>query len=286
MPTLTDRPVVGVDPETIETGTVQPPGDWVLIRLDPPIEFTKGGIVVPSRSRPVARTGVVVAIGEGCLSDDGHTRMPMSAVPGQRVLFERAAGKGLPRVPTETNETRWGYLLTRDGSICAIVAPEPTDPNRQRGLDAGAAGVPKRPKGGVPVSRSGHLTAERITPVQDWLMVLPDRREEEVSTSPSRKKAIYGARGKVLKMVEDNPEGRYDLWSAAVLARGPGLTTLTRCLDGDRIGRAPHLCEPGDRILYCGEPPWLQPLEELDPISAGAPMLIREHICVVSRLAG
>ena len=98
---MTEATLVGVHPERVEFD-VHPPVDWILLRLDPPQDRSEGGVLAPAQVIPPARTGVVIKAGPGALSDDGRTRMPMDCEPGQRVLFERAAGKGLPRCPRET----------------------------------------------------------------------------------------------------------------------------------------------------------------------------------------
>jgi len=263
---------------------VHPPLDWVLVRLDEPMEATRGGLLVPGQSKPPARTGVIVAQGLGALSDDGRTRMPMCAKVGDRVLFERAAGKNLPRAPRETSEREgWGYVLMRDGSICAVIAAREVSSGEQRALDAGAAGLPPRPEGGPPVSKPGQLSAERLLPVQDWLVLQPDAPLGE--TEPARALSVAGKNGRTRKKLilpertkSAQPETE-DLWSAVVLRRGPGLVTITRCLDGDRMGTAPRVCKAGDRVLLSAAPPWAQPIEDFAPLACGAPFLARETPC-------
>lgn len=284
-------PTVGVDPATIEQAVI-PPLDWILIRLDPPLEGTDSGIIVPVH--PPARTGVVVRRGPGALAEDGRTRLPMHCDVGDRVLFERAAGKNLPRVPRETQRPvgsspgRWAYILIRDGSVCATVGHEPVGEHERRALDSGDAGLPPRP-GDVPVSRCGPMAWERLEPVQDWLVMRADMRPEVVDAAPrgvlrpARK--LHRANGSAKLLLEEKaPVERYDLWSGTVLKRGAGLLTVTRCLDGDRVGRAPWIVKEGDRCLFSGAPPHVQAIRELDPFAPGAEVLMREYPCVVAKL--
>lgn len=270
---------VGIHPDDIET-RVKATGSWLLVRLDPPITATDGGILVPGQSVPPARTGLVIHAGPGALSDDGKTRMPMHAKAGQRILFERAAGKGLPRTPRETTGKRWGYILLKDGSVCGIIDTPAVSEGEQRALDAGAAGTPPRPDGGFPVSRlRGDIQWEQITPVQDWLVVKADVAPDRVD-SPSR--VLTDPRGKVLHVVETDPQERYELWSGTVLRQGGGLLSMTRCLDGDRVGRVPHICNVGDRVFFAGQPPWTQSIgAEWKGIPAGGAFLMREDPCVM-----
>lgn len=293
MTTLATPPTVGVDPARVELDVI-PPVDWLLVRLDPPITETDGGIAVPAKSVPPARTGVVIKAGPGMVSDDGRTRLPMHCREGQRIMFERAAGKGLPRCPRETSERRgWAYLLLRDGSVCAIVEPW-DDPARGKALDAGAAGVPARPAGSsIPVSRAGKLSPERLRPVQDWMVVRSDLMPETADPAPPPvsseiarpTKLLHfpgkGSNGKgkakPVYLKEDEPADVYEMWSGVVLSRGEGLLTITRCLDGDKIGRAPRLVEVGDRCLFAVGRPFC---EQIDPIRAfrpGQEFLMREY---------
>lgn len=293
---------VGVDPSLVET-SVRCPEDWILVRLDPPIDKTEGGLAIPTAHAPPARTGVVAVAGPGRISEDGKTRLPMPCAVGDRVLFEPAAGKGLPRVPRETSERGgWGYRLMRAGSVCSLVVPEPVNEHEQRGLDAGAGGLPARPKGGPPVSRAGgRITAKRLRPVGGWLVVKLDQRmtmvpvrtasggfgwlplnpEKLERKRPSKK--LHRVNGSV-HLVEHEPEEREDSWTGTVLARGEGQLTVVRCLDGDRMTRAPRLCEVGDRIIWSGGPPWVLKLNDLDLIEE-AEWLVREDVCIVATIS-
>ena len=69
-------------------------------------------------------------------------------------------------------------------------------------------------------------------------------------------------------------------WTGRVEARGPGLLTVVRCLDGDRATIAPKLCEVGDRIMYTTE----FPLLSLPGVNGYA--LVRERPCLAGVLAG
>lgn len=288
--------IVGVDPARVELDVI-PPLDWLLVRLDPRIEQTEGGLAVPSTVTPPARTGVLIARGDGALSDDGKTRMPKVCDIGDRILFERAAGKGLPRVPRETTErSGWGYLLIREGSVCSLVEPGRVSPDRQRALDAGAGGVPARPDGSlVPVSRRGAMCWDRLLPVQDWLVVRMDERQEQTDMLvPVKQFHRANGRSKPVFIHEKEPEEKYDLWSGEVLRRGPGLVTVTRCLDGDRMGEAPRIAEEGGRVLFAATHPHAAPIYDEHMVgSAGAwqvqgehrEFLMREYPCVCARLA-
>ena len=274
-------PVVGVDPARVEDLT-DPVEDRYLVRLDPPIDRSKGGILLPDQSLPLSRTGTVVRAGAGGWCDDGKTRLPMKACAGpgcradhggrphaargQRILFEYAAGYTLPRVPEKTSGRERGYLLVRDGSVLAIIDP---------------------PNAGQPSAWPEFVDdAEKVIPrlqlVQDWLLVHNDRPQSEYSAGLSEvKRTRFAGRGAringrrvILTPTSGSQIQGSERWTGTVVRRGPGLLTITRCLDGDRVGTARHLCEEGDRVLYTTA----FPLMSIPGVDGYA--LVRERPCL------
>jgi chaperonin GroES len=71
--------------------TVTPLGDRVLIKRVEADEKTKGGIILPDTAKEKPREGVVIAVGNGKLLENG-TRQTMSVKPKDRVLFSSYAG--------------------------------------------------------------------------------------------------------------------------------------------------------------------------------------------------
>lgn len=274
-------PTVGIPPERIEH--LRLPLDWILVRLDPPTRITRGGIELPDLVMGASRTGVVVSRGEGALSDDGRTKMPMTCERTDRVLFEVGGGKALPLVPRVTTSTEWGYRLIRDGSVCALVDDwTPPDGFREK--------LPPAP-GPVPVSHRGPMDvpewAGRLRPVQDWLLVRMDERatEHEVRRRPGV--PLVGLDGQPLKLQlgpDRDQERREDTWTVEVLRRGPGLNTITRCIDGDRINpMRQFLTRDGARAVAMATSPHAQPIGMDEEWSApGVILLLREGPCIVA----
>jgi chaperonin GroES len=71
--------------------TVTPLGDRVLIKRVEADEKTKGGIILPDTAKEKPREGVVIAVGNGKLLENG-TRQAVSVKPKDRVLFSSYAG--------------------------------------------------------------------------------------------------------------------------------------------------------------------------------------------------
>ncbi len=74
-----------------KTMTVTPLGDRVLVKRVAADEKTKGGIILPDTAKEKPREGIVVAVGNGKLQDNG-TRQAMSVKKNDRVLFSSYAG--------------------------------------------------------------------------------------------------------------------------------------------------------------------------------------------------
>lgn len=74
-----------------KTMTVTPLGDRVLVKRVAADEKTKGGIILPDTAKEKPREGMVVAVGNGKLLDNG-TRQAMSVKKNDRVLFSSYAG--------------------------------------------------------------------------------------------------------------------------------------------------------------------------------------------------
>jgi chaperonin GroES len=74
-----------------KTMTVTPLGDRVLVKRVAADEKTKGGIILPDTAKEKPKEGVVVAVGNGKLLDNGK-RQEMSVKKNDRVLFSSYAG--------------------------------------------------------------------------------------------------------------------------------------------------------------------------------------------------
>jgi len=77
----------------------KPVSDNVLVVLDKPVEKTESGIFLPSNGvtekDSQARTGVVVAVGDGYFDPSMNKLRPMMLKVGQRVVFTKFAGTDL-----------------------------------------------------------------------------------------------------------------------------------------------------------------------------------------------
>ncbi len=92
---------------------IRPLGDKVLIKRTEAESKTAGGIVLPDTAKEKPRRGVVQAVGDGKLLDDGK-RHALSVAKGDEVLFSSYAG-------TEIKVDGEELLILDEGDILAVL---------------------------------------------------------------------------------------------------------------------------------------------------------------------
>lgn len=93
---------------------IRPLADRVVIKPQAKEEKTKGGLFLPdTASKEKPQEGLIVAVGEGKLDDNGK-RVPMSVSVGDRVLFAKYAG-------TEIKLDDEEYLILAEKDVLAVV---------------------------------------------------------------------------------------------------------------------------------------------------------------------
>ena len=92
---------------------IRPLGDRVILQRAEAEEKTSGGIILPETAKDKPKEGVVLAVGEGKILDDGKLS-PMHLRPGDRVLFTSYAG-------TEVKYQGEEYLIMGEGDVLAVI---------------------------------------------------------------------------------------------------------------------------------------------------------------------
>jgi chaperonin GroES len=92
---------------------LQPLGDRVVVKRESSEERTAGGIVLPDAAKEKPTRGVIEAVGNGKLLDDG-TRGKLQVQVGDRVLFSSWAGETFKLADEE-------LLLMREEDILAVL---------------------------------------------------------------------------------------------------------------------------------------------------------------------
>ena len=91
---------------------MKPLGDRVLIRFVE-AEEKVGGIIIPDTVKEKPQQGIVEAVGDGKVGEDGK-RQPMEVKPGDKVLFGRWAG-------TEVHLGDKEYMVLHQTEILAVL---------------------------------------------------------------------------------------------------------------------------------------------------------------------
>lgn len=92
---------------------IRPVGDRVVVKPAAREEVTKSGIVIPDTAKEKPQEGVVIAVGNGRLLDNGD-RAPIDVHEGDRVLFAKYGG-------TEFKLESEEYLVLKESDILAVV---------------------------------------------------------------------------------------------------------------------------------------------------------------------
>lgn len=92
---------------------MKPLHDRVIVKRIQEEEKTPGGIVIPDTAKEKPQQGIVVAVGDGQLTEEGKRR-PMQVKVGDKVLFGRYAG-------TEVKIKGEEHLIMREDEIMAII---------------------------------------------------------------------------------------------------------------------------------------------------------------------
>lgn len=91
---------------------LKPVGDRIVVKQDEAQETTAGGLYIAADSKEKPQTGVVLAVGEGKINNDGnHLSMPVKE--GDRVLYGKYGG-------TEVDVDGEKVMILRADDIYAV----------------------------------------------------------------------------------------------------------------------------------------------------------------------
>ena len=93
---------------------LKPLGDRVIIKQDDAEQTTASGLYIAQETKEKPSSGVVLAVGEGKVSDAGE-RLPMPVAVGDRVVYGKFAG---PEIENEGEKV----VILRADDIIAIQA--------------------------------------------------------------------------------------------------------------------------------------------------------------------
>ena len=93
---------------------VRPLHDRVLVKRIEEKETVKGGIIIPDSAKEKPQEGLVVAVGNGKILDNG-TKVSLDVKEGDHILFGKYSGSD---IKIEGEE----YLILREDEVLGILA--------------------------------------------------------------------------------------------------------------------------------------------------------------------
>ena len=93
---------------------LKPLGDRIIVKQDEAQETTAGGLYIAAESKEKTQSGVVLAVGEGKVNNEGE-HLPMPVKAGDHVLYGKYGG-------TEVDVEGEKVLILRADDIYAVYA--------------------------------------------------------------------------------------------------------------------------------------------------------------------
>ena len=92
---------------------IRPLHDRIIVKRMAEQETTKGGIIIPDTAKEKPLEGLVIAVGNGRILEDGTLR-PLDVKAGDKVLFVKYAGNEVKLDGVE-------HLMLREEDILAVL---------------------------------------------------------------------------------------------------------------------------------------------------------------------
>ncbi|HAH68164.1 MAG TPA: co-chaperone GroES [Synergistaceae bacterium] len=92
---------------------LKPLGDRIVVKAAPHEEKTKGGLVLPETVKEKPVEGIVVAVGEGKVLENGK-RQPMDVSVDDRIIYSKYSG-------TEVKLDGEEFLILSERDVLAVV---------------------------------------------------------------------------------------------------------------------------------------------------------------------
>ena len=93
---------------------IRPLHDRILVTRVAEQEVGRGGIIIPDTAKEKPQEGMVVAVGNGKVTDDGK-RIALDVQGGDRILFGKYSGNEVTLEDVE-------YVIMREEDVLAVLA--------------------------------------------------------------------------------------------------------------------------------------------------------------------
>src|SRR5438552_19087279 len=98
---------------TVGPMKIRPLHDRILVKRVEEQEVGRGGIIIPDTAKEKPQEGMVVAVGNGKVTDDGK-RVALDVQAGDRILFGKYTGSDVTIGDEE-------YVIMREEDVLAIL---------------------------------------------------------------------------------------------------------------------------------------------------------------------
>ena len=98
-------------------------GARVLVKEQKLSEETSSGIVLPGREKEHTNQGVVLAVGDGAMLEDG-TLIPVSVSVGDKVMYTAFSGSPIVNADDDDEEQNVRYLILNERDILCQILPD------------------------------------------------------------------------------------------------------------------------------------------------------------------
>ena len=93
---------------------IRPLHDRIVVTRVPEQEVGRGGIIIPDTAKEKPQEGMVVAVGNGKVTEDGK-RVALDVHGGDRILFGKYSGNEVTLDDVE-------YVIMREEDVLAVLA--------------------------------------------------------------------------------------------------------------------------------------------------------------------
>lgn len=107
----------------MDTSKIVIKGARVLVKEQKLSEETASGIVLPGREKEHTNQGIVLAVGDGAILEDG-TVIPVAVKVGDKVMYTAFSGSPIVNADDNEEEQDVRYLILNERDILCQILPD------------------------------------------------------------------------------------------------------------------------------------------------------------------
>lgn len=106
----------------MDTSKIVIKGARVLVKEQKLSQTTSSGIIIQGREKEHTNQGIVLAVGDGAMLEDG-TKVSMSVNVGDKVMYTAFSGSPITKADDEDEEDA-RYLILNERDILCVILPD------------------------------------------------------------------------------------------------------------------------------------------------------------------